>query len=204
MDRVQKALAQSAIELFISQGYSTTSVDDVAQRAGVSRRTFFRYFATKEDALLQPILADVTKFASVLESRPLNESVAESLRRLAIETTARGNPQLEVAMRLYRAIRYVPELRGSVATFLDYMREVIAEWAAPRLGADVASFRVQLFAAAAIAARETAMKVWVESDGARPLGELLDEAYRGIFAAEYWRVLPADEIRRFESGTAAG
>ncbi len=205
MDRVQQALATSAVELFITKGYAATSVDDVAQHAGVSRRTFFRYFATKEDALLRPILADIANFASVLEKRPVTESVAESLRAIALETTRPDDPHLPVVMRLYRAIRYAPELRGVIGVFLDHYRDAIAEWAAPRLNTHVGTFRVQLFAAAAVAARESSLKVWVESDGAKPLDELLDEAYRRLFAPEYWQVYPQNAYReRSDSEVAAG
>ena len=51
-DRTRQALAEAAIELFAAQGYGATTVEQIANRAAVSPRTFFRHFDSKEDVLL--------------------------------------------------------------------------------------------------------------------------------------------------------
>ena len=49
--RTQRALQQAALELFAKHGFDTTTTDEIAEQAGVSPRTFFRYFPTKESVL---------------------------------------------------------------------------------------------------------------------------------------------------------
>ena len=61
---VRNAIYDSAIELFAKKGFDQTTVEEVAQAAGVSRRSFFRYFASKDDLLAQ----NVVTFGSVLSA----------------------------------------------------------------------------------------------------------------------------------------
>jgi AcrR family transcriptional regulator len=179
MERTKQALANSAVALFIEQGYDETSIDEIAAAAGVSRRTFFRYFPTKEDVILQPMIDEIDQLAEELEARPRDESIQDSLCEVAKEHK-RANPRREVARAMYRSVRSTPTLRGVVATFLDHFRDRVASWAADRLGLPVDDLTVQLIAAGATAARETSLRLWVESDGEADYAMLIDEAYGAL------------------------
>jgi AcrR family transcriptional regulator len=79
--RVRAELTMLAQDLFVAQGYDETTVDDIAAAAGMSRRTLFRYFASKEDLVLgkYEILGD--RLAEALAARPHDEPIWLSLRR---------------------------------------------------------------------------------------------------------------------------
>lgn len=186
MERTKRALVTAAVDLFIRQGYEGTSVDEIAAAAGVSRRTFFRYFPAKEEVLLQLMTHEIDICIEALENRPADESVLDALCEMAT-AEKRGALHLPTALRLYRAVRYTPELRGPVSTWVDYFRDSVAGWVARRLELPVDHRSVQYIAAGATAARETAMRIWAEGDDPDALPDLLDEAYRALVppAAEH-------------------
>jgi AcrR family transcriptional regulator len=110
--RVRAELTMLAQDLVVAQGYDETTVDDIAAAAGMSRRTLFRYFASKEDLVLgkYEILGD--RLAEALAARPHDEPIWLSLRRafdivveyfaddpdatrtVAMERIIQGNPAL--------------------------------------------------------------------------------------------------------------
>src|SRR4051794_39114332 len=65
------ALREAALELFLEQSYSGTTVEQIALRAGVSPRTFFRYYATKDDVMFGQHEADKEALRAFLASRPI-------------------------------------------------------------------------------------------------------------------------------------
>ncbi|MFE2728429.1 TetR family transcriptional regulator [Kitasatospora sp. NPDC059327] len=73
------ALAREALRLFILQGYDNTTVDQITDEVDVSQRTFFRYFASKEDVVLSPITAIDEAFLATLEARPASENPLEAM-----------------------------------------------------------------------------------------------------------------------------
>jgi AcrR family transcriptional regulator len=75
----RKAIEDAAWELFSERGYAGTSVDDIADRAGVAPRTFFRYFPTKADVLYGEIDEAIEVYSDAFRSRPTDEPVLTSL-----------------------------------------------------------------------------------------------------------------------------
>ena len=76
---VRDAIYDAAIDLFAVKGFEETTVEEVAQAAGVSRRSFFRYYATKDDLLAQGVLKYGSALTAAIVSRrsmpPLNRSI---------------------------------------------------------------------------------------------------------------------------------
>jgi AcrR family transcriptional regulator len=104
-----------ALRLFIEQGYAQTTVEEIADAAAISPRTFFRYFPTKEDVVLWDEYDP--QVGELFAARPDDEPVAESFRTIIRETLAgllrRDPDQLLTRVRLLSS---VPELR---ARFLE-------------------------------------------------------------------------------------
>lgn len=183
-DRARKEVAAVALRLFVERGFDGVTALEVAEAAGVSPRTFFRYFATKEDAALAALEASQSRVADELRRRPRGEPVWASLKAaFAILEDALDLDSLEVA-RLY--VR-TPSLRAS-RTAKD------AEWHAallpvlidrvPRAGG---RWRRETAAnallVAALGCLDTATEVWVRSGGEESPGVLLDAAFDAITAA---------------------
>jgi AcrR family transcriptional regulator len=79
-ERTRLALETAALELFDAQGYDVTTVEQIAERADVSTRTFFRYYPTKADVLLNDQAGRLAMIRELLAERPADESIMASLR----------------------------------------------------------------------------------------------------------------------------
>jgi AcrR family transcriptional regulator len=104
-----------AVRLFTEQGYAQTTVEEIADAAAISPRTFFRYFPTKEDVVLWDEYDP--QMGELIAARPDDEPVAESFRAIIRETLAgllRRDP--EQLLNRVRLLSSVPELR---ARFLE-------------------------------------------------------------------------------------
>src|SRR4051794_35483647 len=84
--RTRDALLRAALELFTTQGYERTTVDEITEAVDVSQRTFFRYFAGKEDAALFLQRLTEAHFIDAVRERPPHEAPLEALRRAVLES----------------------------------------------------------------------------------------------------------------------
>jgi AcrR family transcriptional regulator len=177
-DAVRAEIAETAFQLFTQRGFDQTTVDDIAAAAGLSRRSFFRYFASKEDAVLGMLNTVGDAIAAELAARPAGEPPWTSLRRAldVLVTTYLGDPT--VALARFRLIHQTPALRSTLLDKQDRWQRSLAQVLAARLGADPAHDpRPELLAATALAALDVASRRWLASDGHANLATLLDETF---------------------------
>ncbi|MFX4292909.1 TetR/AcrR family transcriptional regulator [Streptomyces bohaiensis] len=78
---VRSRIAEVAEEMFATEGFEATTVEAIADRVGMSKRSFFRYFASKEDVVLHPYERLGERFEERLLARPAGEDDWEALRR---------------------------------------------------------------------------------------------------------------------------
>jgi AcrR family transcriptional regulator len=76
---VYAEITRTAMELFLRHGFEATTIDDIATAAGISRRSFFRYFGTKEDIVLGDLAARGELIRKELEGRPADEDAWTAL-----------------------------------------------------------------------------------------------------------------------------
>ncbi|MFJ9565155.1 TetR family transcriptional regulator [Streptomyces fuscichromogenes] len=176
---VQDEVAAIAIRLFAEQGYDTTTVDQITQAAGLSQRSFFRYFAGKDDVMGHAFAATGADIAAALADRPARERPWLALRRAfdkLINQLSGDDRGLEVMRMIYET----PSLHAAQLRKEALWRVGIAESVAPRLpsGLTADERRVQAgaLAAAAVASFEWARGEWVACDGTTPLDQLVDSA----------------------------
>src|SRR4051794_34034856 len=81
--QTREGLAAAAVELFIDRGYDATTIEDIAAAVDVSPRTFFRYYPTKEDVIVDLLRAGVVDLVERAAARPTSEPLATSLREAA-------------------------------------------------------------------------------------------------------------------------
>jgi mycofactocin system transcriptional regulator len=106
----ERALELIALRLFTDQGFEETTVDQIASAAGVSRRTFFRYFDSKAAVLWSEFDAEVRTIRGLLARTPDDLPVMEGVRRAVLAANhyqAQDVPELRLRMTLLSS---VPEL----------------------------------------------------------------------------------------------
>ncbi|MEV6806850.1 TetR family transcriptional regulator [Streptomyces sp. NPDC051132] len=141
--RTRESLLRAALELFTTQGYERTTIDEIAEAVDVSQRTFFRYFAGKEDAAFAVQEMTEAAFVAAVRGRPPHETPMEALRQAflesfdAIRDTVEEVVPVGLHLRMCRTVEATPallaaHLRRSAAT-----EETIARLLAEREGVDV-------------------------------------------------------------------
>ena len=184
----RRALRRTALDLVAERGFAHVTVDDIAEAADVSPRTFFNYFPSKEAALFgtdpdrvaelrqrilqqapgRPVL-DVLRTVMVSDA----EAVAEELSELG------GDPA--GWLRRVKEARADPHLRAAHAAQMAMVERAITEGLAERLGTDPDRDPYPgLLAATAAGAFRASMTFWAASGGTVPLSRLIDLAFGAL------------------------
>lgn len=141
--RTRDALLHAALELFTTQGYERTTVDGIVEAVDVSQRTFFRYFATKEDVVFATQDMVEARFLTELRQRPADEPPLEAMRRAvfeawdALELSGPSSATVELHLRTFRMIESQPTLLAVHMRRCVAMEEEVASVIAAREGLDL-------------------------------------------------------------------
>ena len=174
---MRDALVAAAFQLFLERGYEQTTIDDIVALAGVGRRSFFRYFPSKEDVVFpdhERCLADMTAFLSSGgdEHEPVRRvcDAARLVLRMYNE-----NPTFSV--QRYRLTKKVPGLRAYELSVVWRYERALADYLRGRFaGRPDGMLQADVIAAAVVAAHNNALRSWLRSDGERDAGAEVDHA----------------------------
>jgi AcrR family transcriptional regulator len=175
-------LAQSAFDLFDERGYEQTTVDDITERAGLSRTTFFRYYRSKEDVIFPDhdrLLEEIRERLSATSSQTGPSAVSDAVRVVMVQYLQEGR----VARRRYTLTSQVPALRDreivSTARYQRLFAEFIAAWLRDSAGygrtdsdRDRVSLQSEVMAAAMVAAHNHVLRRWLRGQVQDPIPEL--------------------------------
>jgi AcrR family transcriptional regulator len=182
--RTRDELLQAAQQLFLRQGYARTTVDEITAAVDVSQRTFFRYFANKEQVALALMADGADDLIHYLRARPSGENPLQALRAATRETwDARGVPEQEgatanAALEIFQLVESTPTLLAAHLHRLAEQQQMIAAVVAEREGVDpVTDLRPRLLAAVFSAVARTAQHEWTAAAG------------RGVAGEDFFRVL---------------
>jgi AcrR family transcriptional regulator len=175
--RTATDLETAAVRLFADKGYDAVTIDDIAAEAGVSRRTFFRYFATKEDALFSDNAERIAELQEALGARPPDEPVLTALRHALLSMAGDYEEERERIFQRAKIIRTAPGLMGKALANQRLWEEAICDLVARRMGVDPGKdLRPGVVAATTVAALRAAMTLWVAGGGSADLPTLAAEA----------------------------
>lgn len=141
--RTRDALLRTAVELFTTRGYEETTVDEIAEAVDVSQRTFFRYFAGKEEAALALQELAVARFVEAVRERPADETPMQALRQAVLEgwdtlhEVIEAVVPVELYLRMHRVIESTPVLLAAHLRRNEETEDTIAGVLAEREGLDV-------------------------------------------------------------------
>lgn len=169
---VRERLIDAAFQLFGERGYEPTTVDDIAERAGVGRTTFFRNFRSKDDVIFpdhDELMDEIrARLATSTDSTAL-VAVAEAVRLVLLRYIEEG----ERARLRYALTSRVSALRdreiASVAQYQRLFREFIGAWMGP---SEANALRAELMASSVAAAHNHVLRRWLRGDTAEPIEEV--------------------------------
>jgi AcrR family transcriptional regulator len=178
--RTRAAIRQHALQLFQEQGYAATTIEQIAAAAEVSPATFFRYFPTKEDVVLQDDFDILTLTA--LEAQPLDLGPIAAFRGAAAAARAQMSEEdLERFSETTRLTLSVPEIRARAIDELIRTTDVITAAIAARLGRNADDFATRNMAGAIIGVILAATMPWqVAGNGGTSVAELFDKIDAGL------------------------
>lgn len=197
-DRTRNALMQAALRLFAERGYDATTIEDITDAADVAPRTFFHYFASKDDVLFggheerREVL--IQEFRSQVEHHPVPEALRQAL--LTIADAFEDDPDFFLR-RAQLYTKWQP-LRSAVLRVNEALVEGLTEVLGEQLGLDPRrTLAPRLIATFANGATRCAIDTWVASGGKADLRALVAEALRVAEPAiEAALTLPASPQRR--------
>ncbi len=132
---VREEVSKQAWMLFAAQGFEATTVDQIAEAAGMSRRTFFRYFAGKDELVLDRLVASGQLIAAALRERPASEGAWPALRAAFQTTIDLQETHAATSRPLQIMLRDEPALRTTVEARRRLWLQLLAPLAAERLPA---------------------------------------------------------------------
>ncbi len=168
-------LQEVALKLFVENGFDTTTIDDVAEAAGIGRRTFFRYHASKNDLVWGDFDAGLEQFRAGLADGaglPMAQALTEAV--VAFNAVPRRQ-ETSHRQRMF-LILTVPALQAHATLRYAAWRHVVEEFAVERTGEPPGSLVPRLVGHTALAASLSAYEQWLVAPGAR-LEELLRRAF---------------------------
>jgi len=172
------ALQEAAFKLFAERGYDATTVDDISDIADVSARTFFRYYATKDDVLFGDHQPRMEVMQAVLAERPTDESLMTSLEAVLTFLTDDTVANADRVRLQTRVAGEKAHVLGAFRQHNEEMRELIAEFVSQRLTADdPRQIRARVIASAAMGTFLAASREWAIGGCTGDLPALMADAF---------------------------
>ena len=163
-EETRVALERAAYAIVRDADFEHLTAEAVADRAGVSRRTFFNYFPSVESVLTTSVTEFFASVGDRLDARPLDEDVLDSA--LAVVTDPGDHDLLERIGVLAAAGEASPHARGLILVELHAWVDWLEGWLRRRLGPDVTDLYVATLASTLVGAAEAAFRVWLRGGGA--------------------------------------
>lgn len=176
-----KRIARAARKLFLERGFEATTIDEIAAAASVSRRNFFHYFSSKEDALFAWREEIRTALTDAIAAQGPDEPLVRVARRAVVAAAAHVDRHQAVSAA--RIVRGSPALHARNQARYHELERLLAARLGQRLGGAPDRQRARLVAMVAIGALRVAVDTWLAKGGeGEPLGEYVRRVFRKLTA----------------------
>ena len=166
-----------AEELFLTKGYDETTIDDITEYAEVSRRTFFRYYQSKDDIVFSLAGVSAGWLSELVRGQPIESHDWDCTSRRLRALIERFEENGDRSYRLFLLIEESPSLRSRSIAVADEWAQAMGEVLLERYVRPSKAIRRQcaLLARIVVQVFRTAMEAWAEEDIVRPLGRYFEE-----------------------------
>ena len=173
----RQSIHNAAFELVYRHGLSGTTIESICDQAGVAPRTFWAYFASKEDAVINRDPDQSAVMHDALVARPADEDPFAALRSVLEGYISGRLDDADRAVRRHEMIRREPPLMAAVAAQFDEIERALVAAVADRLGLDVdADLLPSVLVMAACGACKLAVQRWADQQGRVSFDDLFDAA----------------------------
>jgi AcrR family transcriptional regulator len=163
-------IERAAIDLFVTRGFDTVTVREIADAVDISERTFYRYFPTKEAVLRRDLDRRVEQLEDALDARSPDEPVLDAVHGALLELAAHYEADRDRVMSWSRVRAATPGLDARLGAYDHAFVGSVTEMIAERLGVDPTSdLRARTCAAALLAATSSASSLWLSRGADEPL-----------------------------------
>jgi AcrR family transcriptional regulator len=178
MERTRRFIADKAFELFVTQGYDNTTVEQIAAAAEVGARTLYRYYPTKEALVVNFVEEGLTTALAVLVEQPDDLPLPQALYAVidSVEQTITANSGRLIA--LYAITGRTAALRARLADQNWRWRQELAREILRRIGDTRFDLVATLAAATTMNVIEVIVQKWVDSGGTVDVGDIARETLR--------------------------
>jgi TetR/AcrR family transcriptional regulator, regulator of mycofactocin system len=176
------AIARTALELFVRDGFDETTIDDVAAAVGIARRTVFRYFASKNDMVWGHFDGVLSTLRTNLGAARQDDGLITGLKQAVLASNDYEGPALEDLRLRMTLIMTVPTLQAHSMVRHAEWRQTVAAYAAARLGQPPEDHLPGLIGHLALAASMATFERWVAHPH-EDLRDLLDRGYSRLARA---------------------
>jgi AcrR family transcriptional regulator len=172
------ALHSAALRLVAERGFEAVTIEDIATAAEVSPRTFFNYFGSKEDVIVNPDPDRVERLRLQLRQHAREQSLLTVIEDAMVTILGEVSDRRDEWLMRLQLVREIPALTPRYLAAFDAMEQVIAEDASRRTGRDTATdVYPRLVASLSVSTTRTAIAFWGASDGQSSLADSIHRAF---------------------------
>lgn len=171
----QATIEETALRLFQQHGYDQTSIQDIADAVMMSPRTFFRYFASKEDILFAPTQAIVNDGIRYIQSVPPTEKPLSALTATFLYIASQYDERKDTFMIRYQVAKETPQLASLYLYSLVSMESAICDALCARLETATSRRDMHFLVAICMAALRVAFETWLEQGASGDIVALVRE-----------------------------
>jgi AcrR family transcriptional regulator len=181
--RTKQQLIKAAVELFSERGFDSVTVEEIAERAWVSERTFFRYFPSKEDVLWPDSTEQLAMFQAAIVARPDTERPLEAVQNAMLELA--GLMEVDTAFPVARAgiVADTPGLMARDMLEYSHWEHTVCDAIRQRTGAAEDDVAPKMAAVVAGGALRVAFERWTADGATGDLREMISGAFAAVESA---------------------
>lgn len=179
---VREAIGDHAARLILERSFEHTTIEDIARAAGISRRTFFRYFSSKDAVVLWKFDQFGERTAALIRTRPSGEAPLRAMEQALLQASEFYNRQPAETLAILRLTDSTHALKVELLGQQERWKELFAEALRKRYGFRASSLRPELIAAVALGTMSIAVRRWLAAPD-EPLTKLVQAAFRELRAA---------------------